>query len=190
MFSEAFYSLATGFEAHYRSPYPQDSLLCPNFSSSKTFPPGMSVGTHVKAHSIGKSPSERALPSPARGAPVAGIWPAPGRINWSSCCSLRINRITESQKRRSKMVKCLRVQQKDHGSRFILHQFTVASFIRRRSSHHIKREPKLQEKFYPPPLCLPLCRENSISCVGISFSVNIPEMYWEVSLRILLRIGS
>lgn len=183
--------MATGFEAHYRSPYPQDSLLCPNFSSSKTFPPGMSVGTHVKAHSTCKSPSERALPSPARGAPVAGIWPAPGRINWSSCCSLRINRNHRITKEKFKDGEVS--QGAAERSRKPFHTAPVhCGFLHKAwSSHNIKREPKLQEKLYPPPpLCLPLCRENSISCVGIRFSVNISEMYWEVSFRILLTIGS
>lgn len=68
LFPEAFYSLATGCEAHCRSPHPQNSILSPNLSSSETFFLGMSVGTHVKAHTTCKSPSERALPSPARGA--------------------------------------------------------------------------------------------------------------------------
>lgn len=113
---------------------------------------------------------------------VAGMWPAPGRTGhvaapWE---------VTKSRKRSSK-VKLLGVQRKDRGSRFTLHQSIVASLIRRRFS--LKRTETVI-KFYPPPPCLPLFRENSISCVGISFSVNISKITWEVNLRIWVRIGS
>lgn len=57
----------------------------------------------------------------------------------------------------------------------------LASLIRRRSSDDVKRVPKLQEKSCPPPppLCLPLHREISISCVCISFSVNVKGGIWQ-----------
>lgn len=55
----------------------------------------------------------------------------------------------------------------------------LASLIRRRSSSDVKRVPRLQEKSCPPPSCLPLHEEISISCVCISFSVSVKRGIWQ-----------
>lgn len=97
---------------------------------------------------------------------LQGFLPAPGRTGqvaapWE---------LTEPWTRSLQMVKFLRVQQRRSRKPLRTAPIVVASLIRRRSSGGAERVPKLQGKSCPPQ-ALPLQKENSISCVGISFSV-------------------
>lgn len=86
--------------------------------------------------------------------------------NQSTCCSLRINGTMKVEFEDGEVSKgAARVSRKP----FYTAPKSVASFIRCRSSRDV--ESRSCKGSCPPPPCLPLPYEISISCVCISFSV-------------------
>lgn len=129
-----------------------------------------------------KSPSERALSFQAWDVSCYKSF-ACSWENQSSCCSLRINRTMEMEFEDGEVSKGAA-----RGSRKPFHTAPIilASLIRPRSSNDLKRVPKLQEKSCPPPPpCLPLHKEISISCICISFSVNVKEQIWQPIIQMV-----
>lgn len=102
------------------------------------------------------------------------------RQNWSHCCSLRINKITKEKFKDGEVLKgaAERSRKPFHTAPVNCGFLSKAAVLPRR-----KENQNCNQSLNPPPPHLPLFREISISCVGISFSVNISKIHWEVNLR-------
>ena len=122
------------------------------------------------------------LPSEAWGVSVAGVLPAPGGTSRVAApCVMKVE-FEDGEVSKGAA--------KESGKPFHTAPIIVASLIRPRSSKDVKRVPKLQEKSCPPPPCLPLHKENSISCVCISFSVTIKWGTWQPIINMVTEVSA
>ena len=95
--------------------------------------------------------------------------------------------LLESWKWSLKMVKFQRVQPEDHGSRW--HCTSNCGFLNKASLLQGCKVPQLQGKSCPPPH-LPLHKENSVSCVCISFSVTLKWGIWQPIIQMVTEVSA